>query len=165
MTVSKHHDTGGILTSGDPSARSLAARAALPLLLVRGWADNASPVSLVGTVATIVASKTVTPGFTGRFRVVVTGVARNASDETGATLTVGVGHAAGATPEDYVQAPLTVGAASAETFALVVELDQVAAPVVLPVGAPVTLHAVLTASAALTVDAHGAQIDVQELLT
>jgi len=140
-----------------------------PIVLARGWADNAALVPLPAVTPTIVVSKSITPTATGKVRVTITGIVENSADPgTNSTLNVGISHGLLATPLDYVQGPggfgITVLGTDLVTFALTVDLDAIAVPVVFPVGTPVQINAVLAAGAnPLSVTAHACELSLQEL--
>lgn len=147
-----------------------AAAATAPIVLARGWNDNAGIVILPSATPTIVVSKSITPTATGKIRVTITGVVEN-NGETGsnATLNVGISHGVAATPEDYVQAPgfgifvpATATGAQPLAFALTVDLDAIA--IVFPLATPVQINASLTATSnPLTIRPHACELSLQEL--
>jgi hypothetical protein len=134
------------------------------LLFARAWADNQDDLTLTSTNATTVVSATLTPRVTGKLRVIVTGTFTNtASTPTSVALSLTIGSSAVETI--YNQAPANAPASSGGWVSLIVDLDKLPSPPSTPVGRSVQVNAVLTAGAAgaITVAAHGVQIDVEEV--
>jgi len=137
-----------------------------PIVLARGWNDNAALVTLVANTPTIVVAKDINCTATGKVRATVTGIVQNAGEVgSNSTLNVSISHGAAATPEDYTQGPggfgSTILAGSLVSFALTVDLDSVA--VIFPLGIT-QVNAVLTAGAnGLIVNPHSCELSLQEL--
>ena len=139
--------------------------------LARGWVERTTTYNMTNT-ATIAASVTLTPVLTGRLAVRLTGVVNSTDTVNPHNFTISISHGASATPADYttnstyVVTQVLEGFGDAEPFAVVVDLDKLAAPVVAPVGSPFQVNACFTADANGSVEilAHGLQLEVTEML-
>jgi hypothetical protein len=136
--------------------------------LARGWADNPAAVPLTASSLVIITSVTITPGATGKFRVIATG-----TFVPGALTTLGFSIAAGGVPS-YALTGNNSGAGSfsgiptATVFSGVLDADvggSVDLPQIFPLGVPVTFSITATTGtgAGGSVVAHGAQLSVQEI--
>lgn len=134
----------------------------------RAWATNAAPVAPAAAAA-IASTVTVTPGITGKMKVRISGVVEN-TDSSGTqhpfTLSVNTGASASGASliTQTTLHPLGAVAPGTATFALVVDLDKLAAPSVFPVGTPVQINAVVVGdgSGDLTIATGGCQLEVEE---
>jgi hypothetical protein len=110
--------------------------------LAREWADNPQGFLVASGNGSTLASVTITPKVTGKFRVIITGVILSSLANR---FTCWVGHGpVDPVPADYTSAIYKVPVAVANDgvgFSLVVDLDKIAAPFIFPVGVPVRIAA------------------------
>ena len=138
--------------------------------LTSGWGDSTEgSVSQGGGPTAIVASTTVTPAKTGKFRVWVTGTIQNDSDSGQVLVSQAVGHGPTVGVIDYTGGDVQIedngGGREYATLNLVVDLDRTATPVTFPLGTPVEINAVLgvlSGGQAIQWADHQVQIAVQE---
>ena len=155
---------GTLLTATRGTSSWLLSGLAASPKLARNWAQGT--LLVVGGAETIIASTVVTPESSGRLRVLITGSAVAQGDSGTSDLSLSVSHGAAATPVDYT-AP---GAFTVDNdlpffnvaICLVVDLD-IAAGLVLPVGAPVQINAVMQALTGSLAFRASLQIEVQEV--
>jgi hypothetical protein len=116
----------------------------------------------------VVASVTVTPTVTGKFRCLVMGAMTTSTAGGDNNVTPGISHGSGNPAPDYEQGSATPGTliekGNVGTVAMVVDLDQLATPVVFPLGTPVQINATIrqTGSAGHII-ANGITLEVQEV--
>ena len=167
MGDARHFDTGGILTSGEYLARKAISLALYAINNIgsppgaRVWAENTALVTLSTSAPTIILSESITPITTGKLRAIITGVVSSEGD-TGLSVNFGVSHGALATPQDYQQAGFVVEIGG-DAFALVVDFDKLAAPIVFPLVA-VQINVVCTAASTpgISFPPHSVQMEIQE---
>ena len=133
--------------------------------LAREWADNPQGILVGSANGTTLASVTITPKVTGKFRVIITGVILSSLANR---FTCWVGHGpVDPVPVDYTSAIYQVPVAVSNDgvgFSLVVDLDKIAAPFVFPVGVPVRIAVGGAGNLnGCSILASGVQIEVQEV--
>jgi hypothetical protein len=168
---------GGPLTAGDVLARkaiSLALRALTSVTSTvttivegfftgaRAWADNALAVPIPAGETVLLAGVGFIPRQTGDFQVIVSGVVTNTTSETPGTAQLIV--QVNSVPT-YTQAPMNLQGEAQNAMALVVNLDELTPPVVLPIGVVANVTIGLAATGAdMSVAPHGVQVEVEEKL-
>jgi hypothetical protein len=140
-------------------------RGGIALALAHAMGDNAAIIPGVAVAGTVLASVTVTPAVTGKFKLSASVVATDGSS-TPAHIGLAFGHS-GVVP-DYPAVPNKVGidATDSEFVGIEAENGSAAYAFVAPVGAPVTLNLIgftTGGDGVVTIPAHGAQITVEEL--
>jgi hypothetical protein len=149
----------------EPASSTTGPLAQTALLLAHGFGENPAPVGLNNLTQTVVASVTVTPLVTGKFR--VTGTAVIFETGIGTTGSLSIGH--GLVPViDYGPQPgVTLDSGGEVQTMIQAEYGSAAIPTTFPVGVPVKINLMAIVSdvtgAPLNVPAHGAQIEVVEL--
>jgi hypothetical protein len=133
--------------------------------LAREWADNPQAIGVASAAGSTLASVTITPKVTGKFRVIITGVIFSSVANY---FTCRVGHGPiDPVPADYTsgiyQVPVAV-TTDGVGFSLVVDLDKIAVPFVFPVGVPVRIAVGGAGNiGGCSISAGGVQIEVQEV--
>lgn len=133
--------------------------------LAREWSEvvNALPVSSAGSIN--LATVTITPNVTGKFRVIVTGrVDDQSGSQNGWQMYIGHGETDPVTPDYSLTSSsnFLLSANGELTFSVVVDLDKVG--VTFPVGTPVQIGvAGGTTSGTGVIPSSGLQLEVQEV--
>lgn len=130
----------------------------------RGWAEHLAN-SVHSGVPTIIVSKTLTPTATGKFRIIVTGSAEGGGDGGPDQFTLSISNGAGATPAIYTSNAVFTSHDNSEAVGvcLVVDLDQLGAPVTYPLGTPVQFNAVAEYSGTNDPATVVLQMEIQEV--
>jgi hypothetical protein len=127
----------------------------------RVFVTNAAPVAAPDGTTTIAVTGFV-PRTTGFAQVIVTGVVTNTTDESEGTAQLVL--VVNAVPV-YTQAPMRLQGSSQQTMALVVNLDELTPPFVLPLNAVSNINAELVVTGGdMSIAAQGVQLEVEEKL-
>jgi hypothetical protein len=115
------------------------------------WGTNVAGVFPGAGAAAVFISKTVTPSFTGKYRVTISGTMINVSAMNNVAVSVGPSHGSGVTAMDFsggavARLASTGAVGSVVPFSVIVDYDQLSTPIIFPVGTAVTFNAVVQVS-------------------